>query len=95
MATHLVAEWQTKQICWFIGSAVVGVKQNKLPDLASKIKLVPDKDRNDVGVTEADRTADPAVFVEEGSQIAADRNKQGSMERLLVGLREMPPPAEG
>lgn len=90
VADRLVVEWQTRQIAWFIGSSVVGVKNNKLPGLAQKIKLVPQDDRDDVKVRETDPSDDPDVYVEQGSQVAADRNRAGSMESLLRGLREVP-----
>ena len=88
---HSVTEWQTKVLAGFIANTVPSKKGRKNPLLAevSNIKLVSDEDRAEF-TSEPAPEADPEVFVEEGSQVAADRNKAGSWERLHHGFREVP-----
>jgi hypothetical protein len=76
----------------FIANTVPTSKGKKNPLVAevSKIKLVSDEDRAEFSSGPLPE-ADPEVFVEEGSQVAADRNKVGSFERLHRGFREIPP----
>lgn len=89
---NVVTEWQTKVLAGFIANTVPTAKGKKNPLVAevSKIKLVSDKDRTDFS-SGPKPEADPEVFVEEGSQVAADRNKVGSWERLHRGFKETPP----
>lgn len=89
---HAVTEWQTKVLAGFIANTVPIPKGKKNPLVAevSKIKLVSDDDRAEFA-SGPKPEADPEVFVEEGSQVAADRNRAGSWERLHRGFREIPP----
>jgi len=88
---HAVIEWQTKTLASFIANTVPVAKgkTNKLVAEVRNIKLVNEDDREKFSNKPAP-DADPEVFVEEGSQVAVDRNKPGSWERLHRGFREVP-----
>jgi hypothetical protein len=87
----LAIEWQTKVLAGFIAGTVPVEKGKKNPLAAEvrNIRLVSDQIKEEFAGPEKPE-ADPEVFVEEGSQVAAERNKVGSWERLHQGFREVP-----
>ena len=80
-------EWQTRVLANFIANTAQseeGVKS--LVKAAGKISIrSTGADTDEAEEQGRSGKDDPAVFVEEGSQVA--RNKPGSTERLLQGFR--------
>lgn len=92
----MVVEWQTKTLANFIANTVKVPKgkQNPLVKAVESIRLVDMKELEDGTIPytpeQIDPADDPAVYVEQGSQVAEQRNSPGSFERLLNGFREAP-----
>lgn len=86
-----VTEWQTKTLAAFIANTipVPKGKVNRLAKEVDNISLVNEKDLKKYAGSPAPET-DPEVFVEEGSQVAEERNSRGSWEALHQGFREVP-----
>lgn len=82
-----LTEWSTRVLAEFI-AATVPVSKGKSSDLlksAQKLRLTfvgDDSSREDSGPP----AVGPEVFVEEGSQIATERNRAGSFEALMHGM---------
>lgn len=78
-----IAEWQTRTLATFIAATVPMEKKgqkNPLLDEAQKVRLRMDGDEEEDRRSSAD--VPPEVFIEQGSQVAQDRNGNGSYERL-------------
>jgi hypothetical protein len=88
----IVTEWQTKTLANF-SAATVQVpkgKSNPLARAVDAITLVSHEDLKSIGASRMPEATnpkafDPAVFVEQGSQVA--KNPVASFERIAQGLR--------
>jgi hypothetical protein len=87
----MVTEWQTKTLAGFIANTipVPKGKSNKLAKEVDNIRLVNQEDLKRAAGPQG-QEADPEVFVEEGSQVAEERNSRGSWEAIHQGFREVP-----
>lgn len=96
LRSDMVVEWQTKTLANFIANTikVPPGRTNQLVKAVDRIKLVDIKEVDgSIPYTPEQVTQqadDPEVFVEQGSQVAEERNGVGSYEKLMRGFREAP-----
>lgn len=76
-------EWQTRVLAQFMAGAAPSPEQSKALSKAADKISIKGGEADTVGErVKPGEASDPDVYVEQGSQVAADRNGVGSYERL-------------
>lgn len=78
-------EWQTKTLAGIIAATVQVPKGKQNPLFAEVEKITLTTKEENPAEAHTPPETDPSVFVEQGSTVAADRNRVGSFERLTRG----------
>jgi hypothetical protein len=87
-----LVEWQTKRIVEFVAATVPTDKGkgNPLLEQAQKVGLHldgEDDSSEENAVQQQTKEIPPEVFIEQGAPGAAEKNRPGSFEALMQGLR--------
>lgn len=82
----LLVEWSTRSIVQYVAATVPTAKgkSNELLKSASKLRLLL-KGEDDSSPESSPELA-PEEFVEDGSQVATERNRAGSFETLMTRM---------